>query len=93
MVFGPKPRLFLPYLNFTITTVALVFQTTVLYPWHHELDAEFRLMKKEFGQVRDEFNSVKAEQRETLREFHEVKLRRIDQLEEKLASRGYRWFW
>jgi len=50
-------------------------------------------MKKEFGQVRDEFNSVKAEQRETLREFHEVKLRRIDQLEEKLASRGSWWFW
>ncbi|KAJ3996346.1 hypothetical protein F5050DRAFT_130906 [Lentinula boryana] len=70
MVFGPTARRLLPYLNFTIATSALVFQTTVLYPWHHELDAAF--------------HTLRAEQLKVLKEFHEVKLGRIEVLERRL---------
>jgi hypothetical protein len=30
---------YLPIISFIVGTSALVFQTTVLYPWHNELDA------------------------------------------------------
>jgi hypothetical protein len=36
----------LPALSFTIGTTALMFQMTVLYPWHIELDEEFHILKK-----------------------------------------------
>ncbi|KAE9395188.1 hypothetical protein BT96DRAFT_923014 [Gymnopus androsaceus JB14] len=72
MVLGPTARMLLPYLNFTIATSALVFQTTVLYPWHHELEAAF--------------NKLKQEQLEVLKDFHEVKLGRIEELERKLLD-------
>ncbi|KAJ3710166.1 hypothetical protein C8R42DRAFT_597467 [Lentinula raphanica] len=72
MVLGPTARKLLPYLNFTIATSALVFQTTVLYPWHHELDAAF--------------HTLRAEQLQVLKEFHEVKLGRIEDLERRLES-------
>jgi hypothetical protein len=83
--------LILPYLNFAIATSALVFQTTVLYPWHHELDAEFKVMRAEFSKVTEAFSKVKAEQEEMLHSFHEVKLRRIEDLEKAIHKRG--WFW
>lgn len=35
----------LPLLSFTIGSTALLFQVGVLYPWHHELDKEFRELK------------------------------------------------
>ncbi|KAK1226852.1 hypothetical protein PQX77_010156 [Marasmius sp. AFHP31] len=70
MVLGPTARKVLPYLNFAIATAALGFQTTVLYPWHHELDAAFHRLKQE--------------QTEMLREFHEIKLRRLEELEQRL---------
>ncbi|KAK7434191.1 hypothetical protein VKT23_020322 [Stygiomarasmius scandens] len=72
MVLGPTARKILPYLNFGIATSALIFQTTVLYPWHHELDAAF--------------HKLKAEQSEMLKEFHEVKLKRIEDLEKKVLG-------
>ncbi|THU98614.1 hypothetical protein K435DRAFT_660536 [Dendrothele bispora CBS 962.96] len=72
MVLGPTARKLLPYLNFGIATSALIFQTTVLYPWHHELDAAF--------------HKLKAEQTEMLKEFHEVKLKRIEELETKVLG-------
>jgi hypothetical protein len=47
MVLGPTARLWLPYLNFTVAISALGFQTAVLYPWHEELDKEFKILKQE----------------------------------------------
>lgn len=47
MVLGPTARLWLPYLNFTVAISALGFQTGVLYPWHEELDKEFKILKQE----------------------------------------------
>ncbi|KAI3602843.1 hypothetical protein WG66_011189 [Moniliophthora roreri] len=72
MVLGPTARKILPYLNFTIASAALAFQTTVLYPWHHELDAAF--------------HKLKNEQATMLKEFHEVKLKRIEELEGKVLG-------
>ena len=72
MVLGPTVRRVLPYLNFGIASAALVFQTTVLYPWHHELDAAF--------------HKLKTEQTEMLRQFHEIKLKRIEDLERKVLG-------
>ena len=72
MVLGPTARKVLPYLNFGIASAALIFQTTVLYPWHHELDAAFHKMK--------------MEQTEMLKELHEVKLKRIEELERKVLG-------
>ncbi|KAF8954997.1 hypothetical protein BDZ97DRAFT_1861980 [Flammula alnicola] len=72
MALGPAAAKFLPYLNFTIATAALAFQTTVLYPWHHELD--------------DAFQKMKEEQARMLREFHELKIKRLDELERKVIG-------
>lgn len=33
---------YLPITSFMISMTALMFQLIVLYPWHHELDAEFK---------------------------------------------------
>ncbi|KAJ7090776.1 hypothetical protein B0H15DRAFT_884044 [Mycena belliarum] len=72
MVFGPRLRQFLPYVNFAVATTALGFQTTVLYPWHHQLDAAFHVLK--------------AEQAEMLRTYHDVKLRRFGELERRMQE-------
>ncbi|KAH9857231.1 hypothetical protein C2E23DRAFT_865807 [Lenzites betulinus] len=71
MPLGPTASRLLPYLNFTIATAALAFQTTVLYPWHHELDAEFKRLKED--------------QRRMLKELHDAKLERIAQVESKIT--------
>ncbi|OBZ77533.1 hypothetical protein A0H81_02728 [Grifola frondosa] len=63
----PIIRYYLPYFNLTIATSALIFQTTVLYPWHEELDASF--------------HKLKEEQARQLREYHEMKVRRLEVLE------------
>jgi hypothetical protein len=36
---------YLPITSFVISMSALVFQTTVLFPWHHKLDADFKNLK------------------------------------------------
>ena len=72
MVLGPRPRLLLPYLNFVIATAALGFQTTVLYPWHHQLD--------------DEFKKLKAEQARMLKELHDAKLQRFAEVEARVIT-------
>jgi hypothetical protein len=36
-----------PLTNFVIASSALCFQVFVLYPWHHQLDADFEDLKKE----------------------------------------------
>jgi hypothetical protein len=46
--------------NFSIATSALAFQVFVLYPWHHQLDTDFKHLEKrvqeqlEAGQKRNE---------------------------------------
>jgi hypothetical protein len=30
----------LPFINLAVTTTALTFQTTVLYPWHNKLSKQ-----------------------------------------------------
>lgn len=70
MVLGPRPRLLLPYLNFVIATGALCFQTTVLYPWHHTLD--------------DEFKKLKTEQARMLKDLHDAKIQKFSEVEARV---------
>ncbi|KAI0695728.1 hypothetical protein BC835DRAFT_1272921 [Cytidiella melzeri] len=72
MVLGPRARTLLPYLNFAIATAALGFQTTVLYPWHHQLD--------------DEFKRLKIEQARMLKELHDAKLQKFAQVEARVIA-------
>ncbi len=44
---GQKVHHYLPYFNLLVGSTALTFQVTVLYPWHNELDREFKLLKAE----------------------------------------------
>jgi hypothetical protein len=70
MVFGPTARRFLPYVNFVVATAALGFQTTVLYPWHVQLDEGFHMLQQEQARM--------------LQEYHVVKLQRLAELEQKI---------
>ncbi|KAI0765511.1 hypothetical protein BC629DRAFT_1540851 [Irpex lacteus] len=72
MVLGPRPRLLLPYLNFFIATAALGFQTTVLYPWHHQLDEEFKKMK--------------VEQARMLKDLHDAKIQKFSEVEARVIA-------
>lgn len=72
MVLGPTARAWLPYINFGVATSALAFQTGVLYPWHETLDSEFK--------------ELKAEHKEQLRHYHEVKLARLEELERRVLA-------
>ncbi|KAI9743869.1 MAG: hypothetical protein M1818_002603 [Claussenomyces sp. TS43310] len=72
MVLGPTARAWLPYLNFGVASSALLFQTTMLYPWHEELDAEFKKLKQEH--VRQ------------LQIYHEVKLKKLEDLEKRVMA-------
>ncbi|KAJ5693749.1 hypothetical protein N7536_004161, partial [Penicillium majusculum] len=38
-------------INFGVASSALAFQVFVLYPWHHQLDDEFKALKKEHHRV------------------------------------------
>lgn len=68
----PLVRIWLPYVNLTIATSALCFQVGVLYPWHEELDTAFHKMKEE--------------QARQLRDYHELKVKRIEQLEQRVLG-------
>ncbi|KAJ5782461.1 hypothetical protein N7457_004235 [Penicillium paradoxum] len=37
--------------NFAVASSALAFQVFVLYPWHNQLDDEFKALKKEHLRV------------------------------------------
>lgn len=71
-VSGPTARIWLPYINFGVATTALGFQTAVLYPWHHELDQEFKRLK--------------LEHKTMLQHYHEVKLQRLEELERRVLA-------
>ncbi|KAJ7035066.1 hypothetical protein C8F04DRAFT_1259428 [Mycena alexandri] len=72
MVFGVRARQLLPYVNFVVATSALAFQTTVLYPWHYQLDAGF--------------HHLKDEQAGMLKDYHDVKIRRFTDLERRMEG-------
>ena len=55
---------FLPIISFVVGTSALSFQIMVLYPWHNELDTEFKKLKdlKEKQDRRlEDYNSKKMD--------------------------------
>jgi hypothetical protein len=60
----------LTFTNFTIATTALGFQVFMLYPWHNQLDKEFKILKEEHKQL--------------LLEFHKLKLTKLDEIDNKL---------
>jgi hypothetical protein len=66
-------RRYLPITSFVVSCTALMFQLTVLYPWHHELDAEFKQLKQ-----------VKDHQDQKLEEYNAKKMVKIEELEGKL---------
>ncbi|KAJ7671733.1 hypothetical protein B0H17DRAFT_1085035 [Mycena rosella] len=72
MVFGARARQFLPYVNFVVASTALAFQTTVLYPWHYQLDNAFHVLKDD--------------QAEMLRNYHDVKIQRFGELERRMEG-------
>ncbi|KAJ5154799.1 uncharacterized protein N7500_010238 [Penicillium coprophilum] len=47
-------------INFGVASSALAFQVFVLYPWHHQLDDEFKSLKKEHYRVLHEINLHKT---------------------------------
>ncbi|KAJ6573390.1 hypothetical protein DFH09DRAFT_1312091 [Mycena vulgaris] len=72
MVLGARARQLLPYVNFVVAGAALAFQTTVLYPWHYQLD--------------NAFHGLKDEQAEMLRMYHDVKIQRFSELERRMEG-------
>lgn len=65
---------YLPITSFIVSCTALTFQLTVLFPWHHELDAEFKRLKQ-----------VKEHQDQKLEEYNTKKMLKIEELEGKLV--------
>ncbi|UJR32363.1 hypothetical protein I4U23_019826 [Adineta vaga] len=63
---------YLPFVNFLIASVALGFQVTVLYPWHHELQQEF--------------NELEKQQDAKLRQYHELKMSTIKSIEDNITK-------
>ncbi|CAF0781706.1 unnamed protein product [Adineta steineri] len=63
---------YLPFVNFLIASVALGFQVTVLYPWHYELQHEF--------------NELQKQQDAKLRQYHELKMQTIKNIEDNLTK-------
>ncbi len=63
---------YLPFVNFLIASVALGFQVTVLYPWHYELQQEF--------------NELQKQQEAKLRQYHELKMETIKNIEDNLVK-------
>ena len=66
--------------NFFIASTALAFQVGVLYPWHHELDEEFKELKHEYRELMEEQRAERQERLKELslirKEIHEVAERR-----------------
>lgn len=60
----------LTFTNFTIATSALCFQVFALYPWHNKLNDEFKRLKEEHKQL--------------LLQFHELKLSKLGEIDNKL---------
>lgn len=70
MVLGPFVRKVIPYVNFAVACSALCFQIFALYPWHQELD--------------NEFQKLKLDQHVTLEEYHQKKIKRLEEIEKNI---------
>ncbi|KAL4934337.1 uncharacterized protein BDV17DRAFT_248976 [Aspergillus undulatus] len=46
--------------NFTVASSALAFQVFVLYPWHNQLDDEFKALKHEHLRVLSQIDRLAA---------------------------------
>lgn len=55
--------------NFVIASSALVFQTCVLYPWHHKLEDEFRELKAEHLRLLKEGEENRVKELRSIREY------------------------
>ena len=68
--------------NFVIGSSALSFQVFVLYPWHEQLDEEFKELGKDHAGLRDETDKQ-----------HGLELRRLsEQLEDERDRRRGGWW-
>ena len=63
---------FLPIFNFVIASTALGFQVSVLYPWHNQLEKDF--------------NGLQHQQQTKLKEYHELKMQNIKNIEAYLSK-------
>jgi hypothetical protein len=59
---------YLPAVNFAIGTTALVFQMTVLYPWHNQLDKDFKELEQRHVETLEAYHKVKLEHLATIEE-------------------------
>ncbi|KAI9042456.1 uncharacterized protein KD926_005535 [Aspergillus affinis] len=48
-------------INFGVASSALAFQVFVLYPWHNQLDDEFKALKQEHIRVLQKFEQKAAQ--------------------------------
>lgn len=46
--------------NFAVASSALAFQVFVLYPWHNQLDDEFKALKREHLRVLGQMDRITA---------------------------------
>jgi hypothetical protein len=54
--------------NFVIASSAFCFQVFVLYPWHHQLDDEFKQLKTEHLRLLQEGEKNRLEELRSIRE-------------------------
>jgi hypothetical protein len=60
---------YLPIISFVVGSSALSFQIFVLYPWHNELDKEFKNLK-----------DLKEQQDQKLEDYNSKKMDKIHEL-------------
>ncbi|KAL4936173.1 hypothetical protein BDV06DRAFT_112113 [Aspergillus oleicola] len=48
--------------NFMVASSALAFQVFVLYPWHNQLDDEFKALKREHLRVLGQIDRITTSQ-------------------------------
>ena len=63
---------FLPWVSLAIGSSALGFQICVLYPWHIQLENDFLKLERR--------------QEEKLLEFHQLKVGKLDYMDNKLTK-------
>ena len=70
--------------NFVIGTSALSFQVFVLYPWHEQLDEEFKELRTEHRRLLDETHRQHARELGRIRE-------ELEGLRKEREGRGGWW--
>lgn len=69
--------------NFVIGSSALCFQIFVLYPWHEQLDAEFKELRRESKRLLEDTHRKHRDELQGIRE-------QLEQLNERRKS-GKSW--